>query len=178
MSISASTSSLNAIVRNGPGLTLFEDGKSVTSSSSSWNQGDLICFDTGSTTLRAVTATGDAATFAGIADNVVVSGQLASPYQGLTPVNGAQVSPGFVGPKYGVTARLVVNTGDALTPGCKMYLLNGGTCQQVTVTNPGDGNYIGIYVGVAVASAAAGQQVDVLIGSRYPSGTGSALNLG
>lgn len=179
MAISASSLSVDNIVRGGPGRSIFEDGKAAVGTGSTWNQGDQICFDTSLVILRAVTGTGDAATIVGVADNVVTSGKLAGPYDGLTAVNAAQVSPGFVGPKYGVTARLTLKTGDAFNIGDKVYLADGADTQTVSSTDPGDHNHVGIFVGlVAVASAAAGQTGDVLYGCRYPNGSGGTLILG
>jgi hypothetical protein len=178
MAITAATSSYDRIIRSSAnnGKSLFEDGKAGVSSSSTWYQGDLLCYDTSSNILRVVAATSDAATFVGIADNQVASGVLYGPYQGLTPVDAAQKSPGFVGPKYGVSANMIANTGDTFVFGAKVYLLNGGTTQQVTVTDPGDHNYIGIYVGSGLTSAAAGALVPCLLGARYPAASAAGLN--
>lgn len=179
MSISASTTSVDSIVLGGPGKSLFEKGQiAVNSSISTWNQGDLICFDSGALGLRPVSATGDGLTIVGIADNVVVSGKLAGPYDGLTAVNAAQSTPGFVGPKYGVVARMKLHLGDAFTMGCKVYLSNGDDCQTVSVTNPGDGNYVGIFQDLPVASAVAGQTAACLLGARYPAAAATSLQLG
>lgn len=178
MAITAATSSVDRIIRGGPGKSIFDDGKAAISSSSSWYQGDLICFDTSAHILRVVAATGDAVTFVGIADNQVISGQLSGPYDGLTAVNAAQVTPGFTGPKYGVSAQMILKTSDAFVMGAKVYLCNVDS-QTVSSVDPGDANHVGIFVGPsAVASAAAGQQGAILIGCRYPNGTGGTLNLG
>lgn len=176
MAITASTSAVDAIVRGGPGKSIFEDGKAAVDSSSTWKQGDLLKFDTSAHALRIVSSTADAATFVGIADNSVTSGKLVGPYDGLTQVDTAQVSPGFVGPKYGVTARLTLKTGDAFNIGSLVYLTDGGDSQTVTSTDPGSTDHIGVFVGLtAVASAVAGQTGDILIGARFPNPSGSAL---
>lgn len=177
MAITAATSSSNNIVRKGPGKTIFEEAKPVVSASSTWLQGEILCFDTSSHIIRRVAATGDAATLLGVADNVVTSGKLAGPYDGLTAVDAAQVSPGIVGPKYGVEVSLVLKTADAINPGDKVYLADGLSTQTVSVTDPGDHNHVGIYLGAAIASAAAGQLITVLLGARYPAGTGGTLLL-
>lgn len=176
MAITAFGANNDRITRGDIGKTLFQSGKSACDSSSTWNQGDFIMFNTSAKALRRVSATGDGATFVGVADNVVTSGKLAGPYDGLTAVDAAQVSPDFVGPKYGCIASPVLKTSDAFAVGDKVYLVNSGNSQTVSVTDPGDGNYIGIYVGTAVASATAGQTGPILIGSRYPSATGTGLN--
>lgn len=174
MAISASTSGYDSIILSGPGKSLFENGK-VAAGTSTWNQGDIMCFDTSTHVIRAVAATGDAVTLIGVADNSVVSGKLLGPYTGLTATNAAEVGPGFAGPKYGVVANPILNTGDAFAIGAKVYLIDALSCQTVSSTDPGDHNYIGIYQGPAVTSAAAGQKGPVLIGARYPSATATGL---
>jgi hypothetical protein len=164
----------NRIVRGGPGKTIFEDGKSVAGSATI-PQGVLVCFDTTAHALKQVAATGDAATLVGISDVAIKSGSLVGPYDGLTAVDAAQAAVGFVGPKCGVTAALTLKTGDAFNPGAKVFLADAADSATVSVTDPGDANHVGIYVGPAVASAAAGQTGPVLVGCRYPAGTGAAL---
>lgn len=175
MAITAATASVDRITRGDVGQTLFQSGKSIVSSASTWVQGDLIYLDTSAHVLKAVAATGNAATFVGIADNAVTAGKLVGPYGSLTAVDAAQVTPDFVGPKFGVVAGMILKTSDAFAAGVKVYLVDGGTTQTVTSTDPSDGNYIGIFVDATVASAAAGQVGNVLIGSRYPNATGTAL---
>jgi len=168
MAISAATYSVDRIIRSkaNNGKSMFEDGKSVCNSSSTWYQGDLICRDATSGCLRVIAATTDAATLVGIADNQVSSGKLYSPYNGLTYVDAAQVSPGFVGPKYGVVASMKLNTGDTLIPGQKVYSCDATDTQTVTATVAGSS--VGIYVGSGVTSAPAGTLVPVLIQANYP----------
>lgn len=169
MAITAATAAYDAIVRRGPGKSVFEDGKAATTSSSTWLQGDLICLDTSGHYLRRVAATGDYSTFVGIADNSVTSGKLAGPYDGLTAVDAVTSGPGFCGPKYGVVASLKLKTSDAFNIGDKVYLCNGSDTQTVTSTDPGSSDYIGIFQGPAnVASAAAGQRGHILVVAQYP----------
>lgn len=176
MAITATTSGNDRIVFGDSGRSLFNTGKSAVTSSSNWYQGDLIYFDTSNHILNVVAATGNAATFVGIADNTVQSGKLVGPYTGLTLTNSAEVTPGFVGPKFGVVANMILNTGDNFVIGGKVYLTDTQSSQTVTITDPSDHNYIGIFVGPsAVSSAAAGQQGWCLLGARYPNATGTAL---
>lgn len=176
MAITAASVGADRIVRSDLGQSLFDDIKAVVSSSVTWKQGDLLSFDTSAHVLKLVAATSDAANFVGIADNYITSGKLVGPYDGLTPVDAAQSGPYAIGPKFGVVASLKLHTGDAFNPGNKVYLSNGDDSQTVTVTDPGDANYIGIFVDAAVASAASGQQAKIKIGARYPSATGTGLN--
>lgn len=178
MAITAATSA-NRITRKGPGKSLFEDASGVVGSSSTWGQGELLCMDASSFYLRRVAAMTDADTLVGISDNVVTAGKLAGPYDGLTPVDAAQSGPKFAGPKYGVEATLTAKTGDHFTPGCPVYLLVTGDTATVSVTDSGGSghtlSHIGIYQGPDVASAAAGQQIKVLVGARWPNAAGTIL---
>jgi len=175
MAITAYGSNVDRIIRDDRGVTLFQSGKSAVDASSTWNQGDLITFNTSAHALRRVASTADGLTCVGIADNVVTNGKLAGPYDGLTAVDAAQVTPDFVGPKYGVVASMVLVTSGAFHCGDKVYLQDGGDSQTVGPTG-GDSNYVGIYVGTTIASAAAGQQGPILLGARYPAATGTGLN--
>jgi hypothetical protein len=180
MAITLKGTNSDRITRRGPGKSLFEDGKSVAAAQT-WNQGDLMCYDATLNTnlggIRPVAATGDGATFIGIADNAVTGGKLVGPYTGLTQTDASEVGPGFVGPKYGVEADMDLVTGDAWIMGQKAYLANGGTSQQVTSVPTGDSNYVGIFVDPqgAITSAAAGQVGRILLGCRYPGATGAVL---
>lgn len=165
MSYSATTAS-DRIVRGGPGKSLFDDCSNVTAGVT-WNQGDLIAFDTSAHKLKVVTAQTDAANIVGIADNTIVSGKLAGPYDGLAGNNTASIGPLFSGPKYGVVASLKLLSGDAFTTGCPVYLTTASDAQTVTVTAPSTNDPIGIYQGPAV-TASSGSVGPVLIGCRYP----------
>lgn len=172
MAITASTLNQDAIYRSDNLQCRFEDGLTFVTTSITWNQGDFLCFDTSAHTIRRVAATGDAATIIGIAQQGITSGVVDGPYQGLATTNAPRA---FVGPCYGVTAYRILKTGDAFNPGVKVYLADGGTTQTVSSTDPGDGNYVGLYDGLAVSSAAAGQTGFVKIGCRYPTATGGEL---
>jgi hypothetical protein len=178
MAISSYGSSVDRIIRSSAnnGKSLFEDGKSGVISTTTWYQGDLLCYDTSTNVIRQVAATTDAATILGIADNTVILGQLNSPYAGLTLTNSTQSTPGFVGPKYGVSASLICHTGDTLVFGQKMYLVDATNTQTVSGTDPGDHNYIGLYMGPGLTSAPALTLVPVLLGARYPAATATGLN--
>jgi hypothetical protein len=169
--------SADRLTRRGPGRTLFESGKSAVTlgaAACTWGQGVLLCLDAATFLLRPVAATADAATLAGLSDNVVNSGKLQGPYDGLTAVDAASQGPDFSGPKIGVTGTLTLKTGDAFTPGCKVYLADGLDSATVSVTDPGDHNYVGLYSGPAV-TAAAGATGPIFVGARTQLGTGAAL---
>lgn len=176
MAISASSVSKDRVYREDDLKALFEAGINFVDSTISFNQGDLMCYDTGSNLIRKVAATTDGVTFLGIAPVKIVSGVLAGPYTGLSDLTSVAQPQAFLGPIYGVTANMILKTGDAFLDGVKVYLANGENCQTVSVTDPGDGNYIGLYVGDSIASAAAGQEGQIKLGCRYPSATGTGLN--
>lgn len=168
MAISAASTGKNRIYISSNPRTIFEDAKAVVSSASDWKQGDLLYFDDSANVIKSVTATGNAATFLGIADNSVTDGKLVGPYDGLTAVDAAQAISSLKGPVAGVIAKLKLKASDAFNPGDKVYLADGQDSQTVSVTDPGDANYIGTFVDTAVASAASGQEAQIRLYSRFP----------
>jgi len=155
----------NNIVREVAPKSLFESALPVLDSSITCNQGDLIAFDTTNKVLKVFAATGDAANVLGVSRQTLVQGKLKSPYQG-TAVDAAQAIEDMAGPVYGVVASMTLKTGDAFTPGLKVFA-DPTDPQTVTATDNASGAHIGIFQGKAVASASAGQKGDVLIGARY-----------
>lgn len=157
----------NNIVRTVRQMSMFEDAKNVISSASTYNQGDLLYFDTVNYILKPVAATGNAATICGVARQSVTSGKVVSPYP--TPANSEAIAS-VAGPVYGVIATLNLKSGDAFTPGCKVYL-SAVDAQGVTVTDPGDGLHIGVYQGKSL-TAGSGATGEVLVGCRMGAETG------
>lgn len=159
------TTAINNIIRQGAqGRSMFASALPVLSSAVSYNQGDLLCFDTSGNVL-AVAATANVANFLGVAINTVVSGVPASPYPGV-PVTEAASDMG--GPLFGVVATFTLETGSDLAPGDLVYLSAVGA-QTVADSDPGSNGSIGIYTGTqgTLASSAAGQKVDILVGARF-----------
>lgn len=173
MAISAGTISKDRTYRSDAIKSLFEAGINVDTTAVNCKQGDLMCLDTTNHRLKVVAATGDALTFLGVSDVTLVNGVLAGPYDGLTTSQGAIIA--FRGPMYGGVFLMILKTGDAFNPGDKVYLADATNSQTVSVTDPGDANFIGVYVGPAIASAAAGQEGQIKIGLRYPAATGTAI---
>lgn len=157
------TTPINNIVRSVSPKSIFESALPVLSSSVSFNQGDLIAFDTTNHILK-VAATGDGANFLGVARNTIVNGLPKSPYQG-TAVDASEYPSDIAGPVYGVVAFFTLKTSDTVTPGVKLYLT--ASAQTVTVTQPGSDAAIGIYQGKGVTSAPAGTLIDVLVTANY-----------
>jgi hypothetical protein len=166
MAISASTVGSNRIVKSILPKSVFDDAKAVISSAISFFQGDLMYLDTTNHLIKRVAATGDAATFIGIADESISSGKLLGPYTGLTLTDAAEAIGPVQGPKSGVIASMKLKSGDAFVPGGLVYLADGQDCQTVSSVDPGDHFHIGIFQDAAV-TAGAGSVGKVLIGSRY-----------
>lgn len=176
MAILATTAGIDRLYRKDAVKSLFESALAVTSTANTFYQGDLMCFDTGTKAIRAVAATSDGATFIGVSPVSVISGVLLGPYNGLA-TSAAAAPQDYQGPMYGAGFLMKLHVGDAFTLGQKVYLSNGDDCQTVSSTDPGDHNYVGIFVGPsAIASAVAGQQAVIKIGNRYPYATGADLN--
>ena len=163
----------NRISKNVQEKSIFDDCSALVSSSTTYNQGDLLVV--ASNALTTVT-TGELGTyFAGISRQSTLSGIPTGPY---STDNQASISaPALIGPAYGVEVQLVLKTSDAINPGDKVYIDGASGTHHVTVTqiqaqngNPA-ASAIGIYNGPAIASASSGQQITVLIGCNYPVGT-------
>lgn len=153
----------NRIVREVSPATIFPSALKVVDSTSDWNQGDLLVFNDTTKKIVKPSAEAEGATFLGIAIQTVTDGKLPVPY--VTDVDASRAISEIPGPQYGVVAKLVLKTGAALNPGDFVYL------------NPAAGAYhvqeagtkaIGIYAGPVIASAAAGQLIEVLLGHRHP----------
>jgi hypothetical protein len=155
----------NRITREVAPKSLFADATPVIDSTVSFNQGDLLYLDESAHLLKPLTGEGAGATFCGVAPVTVISGKLGSPYAGLTKVDAASGTPRIPGPVFGVVAKLISKTGDAWAPGCAVYGTNNLDAQHVSSSGT---KQIGVYQGVTIGSAAAGQEVEVLLLSREP----------
>lgn len=153
----------NTIVRSVAPKSIFESAKSVITTAVSFAQGDLLVFDDTNNRLKVPAAEAEGSTFLGVARVTIVSGKLESPYN--TDVVGSQGIQDIPGPVYGVVAKCVIKTGDTIAPGDLVYLDPATGTRGVTVTGT---KAIGIYQGPAVAGAAAGTEVEILIGARHP----------
>jgi hypothetical protein len=149
----------NRITRSNRPLSIFEGAKVVIGASTSFNQGDLLIFDAGDATIKHAAVEADGAGFVGIATTTVVNGKVASPYN--TDVVASQAVSEIAGPVHGVTAKLVLKTGDALAPGALVYLNPAAGAYHVQAAGT---KAIGVMVGPAVVSAVAGQEVEILLG--------------
>lgn len=163
------TTAINNIIRGGAqGRSLFPSALPLLTSAVNYNQGDLLCLNTGSHIL-APAATGNVTNFLGVAVNTIVDGKPRSPYPGV-PVNEAPSD--LAGPLFSVVVSLILDTGSTLNPGDLVYLSAVGA-QNVADSDPGSNGSIGIYTGTqgVFSSSTAGQKIDVLIGARYGMGS-------
>ena len=157
----------NRIVRNVAPKSIFAAADAVTGTGS-YEQGDLLIFDDSANVIRKPTTEAECATILGIAVESVVSGKLKGPYPGLTDVDAAGAISSLPGPVYGVVAKLVLKTGDSLSPGDLVY---GDPASGTANVQAAGTKAIGIYQGKAVSSAAAGLEIEVLLGARHPGDT-------
>lgn len=152
--------------------SLFESAFGVLDDTVTYNQGDLIAFDTSNKILKPFSATGDAQNFLGVARQTLIDGVPKSPYIG-TQVDNSQQIRDVAGPVYGVVAFFTLKTGDAFNPGDKVYATATDPQTVTSSDNTGSGLNIGIYQGpLAISSAVAGQTGNVLVGARYSLGGG------
>lgn len=158
------TTAKNNIVRQVAPKSVFPSAINVIDATVSVNQGDLVALV--SNKLKAVAIDGDTATLLGVMPVTIVSGKIQSPYSG-TAVDAAQSISEVPGPVFGVVAKFTLNTGDSLNPGDKVYPLGSAGAQTVTSSsNAGARSACGIYQGAAIAGAAAGTQIEVMVGAQ------------
>jgi hypothetical protein len=143
----------NTIVREVGRKSIFESAINVVSSAVSINQGDLVVFDDTANLLKLPSAETEGSTFLGVMMVSIASGKLVSPYTGIPDAVTTSAINDVPGPAYGV-----------ITPGDSIYLDPATGTRGVTNTGT---KIIGIYQGATVASATAGQEIEVLIGSRH-----------
>lgn len=156
----------NTIVRSVAPKSVFEDATDLHSSTIDYDQGDFLVYDAATQLLKKPTLETEGVTMLGIGPQTIVDGQPKSPYQG-TAVDASQKTPRLVGPTYGVVARCVAKTGDTFLRGGLVYLdpATGGRGVSSAGTKA-----IGVYQGEQV-TAVAGQEIECLIGARYPGDT-------
>lgn len=159
----------NTIVRTVNPKQVFAEVAKFVDSTISYNQGDLLIWDATNKLIKIAAAEGDGATMLGVALQTIIAGQLQSPIQG-TDVDASQSVGSIAGPQSGVVAKCTLKASDSLVAGQLVYLnpAEGARCVQSSGTKA-----IGVYQGVAVTGgpSATATEVEVLIGSRYPSDT-------
>lgn len=144
---------------------IFPEIKGLIDTSVSFNQGDLLILDAANDVVRAPTAEAEAQYLLGVAQIDIVDGLIRSPYQG-TAVDAAQAGIAVNGPVYGNSYKMVLKTGDSLAIGDYVYAYPAGGANYVAATGT---KPVGLYIGqVDIASAAAGTQIECLIGARFP----------
>lgn len=157
-------SAKNRETRGGLGAkSLFPSALDLISSASTFDQGDLLCLDTSTHRIRRYSAETDGEFACGISRATIVSGVMKSAY--TTDVDASAGISDIPGPVYGLVAKLVLKTGDSINPGDLVYW---DADQRVAASGT---KAIGIMQGKAVSSAAAGTQIEVLLGARSPEDT-------
>lgn len=159
-------SGVNSLARNVATKTIFVDVSDKVDSTVSFNQGDLLIFDTTSKLLALPAAEADAATFLGVAPVTIVSGKYPSIYN--TAVDASTGTPALPGPQYGSVYRVILTAGEAVVSGQEIYLdpVAGPRNVQSAGTKA-----IGIYEGKALTAGTGGTEIEVLIGARYSNDT-------
>ena len=151
---------VNNIVRSEARKSIFPSAVDIINSTVSFNQGDLLYFDDATNLMKKPTAEANGATFLGVATETIVSGKLVKPYS--TDVDASAAISDVPGAVYGVVAKLVLKTGDAINPGDLVYLDPATGSRGVAVAGT---KAIGIYQGKAL-TAVAGQEIEVMVGAR------------
>lgn len=157
------TTPTNRVTRTISEKSVFMDATQVIPSSLSYNQGDLLAFDSSSHIVKLMSAESDASTFLGVAVNTVVSGKLKSPYTG-TAVDAVSGDNCIQGPVFGDIVKLQLKNGDSLNPGDYVYAdpSTGNANVQATGTKP-----IGVYQGATVTAGTL-TYIELYLGARFP----------
>lgn len=153
----------NKIVRSIAPKTIFPDIKNMLAATQTHAYCDLLIFDDTLNQVRKPTSEAECVTFVGVAQADIVLGKLKPVYQG-TDVDASVANGGIAGPVYGVEVKCVVKTGDTIAVGDLVYAdpATGSLAVQVAGTKA---------IGVAlegVTAAAAGSEIRVHIGARFP----------
>lgn len=157
---------VNRIVRTVNQSSVFPDATHEVIATSTFNQGDLLIYASGTMQVRLPTAESEGAWFVGIAVESIKDGKLLSPY--ITDVSASAGLSHIAGPVFGVVAKLVLKTGDSLNPGDVVYLDPASGAYHVQASGT---KAVGIYQGGVISGAAAGTQIEVLLGCRFPDDT-------
>jgi len=161
-------SGLNTLRRKIATKSAFESAKAVIASDVSFDQGDLLYFNTSTDKISRLSSEGDAATFLGIAPVTISNGKIPSPYS--TPVDASRAIADIPGPQYGDIHACLLKPGDTLAAGDNVYASPSDGNRYVSVSGT---KAIGIYQGGAVTGASSDTPttVEILIGCRYPNDT-------
>lgn len=153
----------NKIVRSDLVGHVFAEIGDKLASTTSFQHSDFLIFDDTLNQIRKPASEAECATFLGVAKCDVVDGKLRPVYQG-TDVDAVVAGGGIPGPCYGVEVKCVVKTGETIAIGDLVYAdpATGARAIASTGTKP-----IGV-AQQAITGAAAGAEIIVKIGHRFP----------
>lgn len=155
--------SRNNITREVSRKSLFPDASPLIPTTLSYNQGDLLYFDSSTKRIKLAAAESEASTLLGVAVQKIVEGIPAQPYN--TATSASQAQGALPGPAYGVIVSLYLKNGDALARGSLVYAdpVTGAQNVQAAGTKA-----IGLYQGANITGGT-DTLIEVLLGARYPS---------
>lgn len=154
----------NFITRDEGGRSIFPSLIDVIDATISFEQGDLLFFDTSPNLVKVLSAETDTADFLGISNVTLVFGKIKQPY--ATDVDASQAIVSQAGPLYGVVALLEAKGSDAFNSGDLVGADPANLARGVSVTVTTKS--IGVYQGKDIASATQGQLIEVLITAQFP----------
>lgn len=156
----------NTLARRIAPKTIFPDIQKVVNSSSTWNEGDLLIFNTTTHRIEKPTLETQGSTFVGVSPIQISQGKPPAVY--VADVDASAAIPAQMGPEYGNAYRVILKAGDAINPGDSVYLDPTSGAQNVSVTGT---KAIGTYYGAALTAATGGTVIEVVIGARFPNDT-------
>lgn len=152
----------NTAVR-GISKSIFPDAKAFLTTTLDIAQGDLVVFDDTNNVLKLPSAESEGLTFLGAMPVTITDGHMPDVY--VTAVDASVAITSIPGPQYGAVFKVVLKTGDTIAPGDLVYLDPGTGTRGVTVSGT---KAIGVYQGKALTTVAAGTEIEVLLGARFP----------
>lgn len=156
----------NKIARRVATNTIFADIKNLIGASSTWNQGDLLIYDTTLKIVAKAAVQSDGANFLGVSPVTIVSGKIPSAY--VTDSDAALGIASIPGPEFGDEYFVNLKAGDSVVPGQALYLAPLTGANYVSVTG---NKQVGVYIGPALTAVSGGSEIVAKMFAAFPDGT-------
>lgn len=156
----------NKVARRVARNTIIADIIAFIGASSTWNQGDLLIFNTSLNIVAKAAVQSDGANFLGVSPISIVNGKMPSSYTSDT--DASQNPASMPGPEFGDEYFVTLKAGDSVVPGSALYLAPLTGAQVVSVTG---NKQVGVYIGPALVAAAGGTTIVAKLFATFPDGT-------
>lgn len=160
---------VNPIARKVATNAVISNIVNAVTPSLSFNEGDLLIWDSSNHVVAKAVAESEGITFIGVAVVTIVNGLLPASY--VTSVDASLATPAISGPQFGDEYHVILTAGQTITTGSPVYLdpVTGTRNVQSSGTK-----IVGIYTGAqgaSVTAATGGTVIYCKLGARYPGDT-------